>query len=114
MSMLSGGALMVGVAALRGEFSDFDPSAVSLQSGLAFVYLVLFPSLLAFTAYLWLMKTVRPDRASTYAYVNPIIAVTLGWAVAGEPMNPRIIISMTIIIVALWLVMARRADRSVQ
>ena len=105
---------MLGVAALRGEFSDFDPGAVSLQSGLAFVYLVLFPSLLAFTAYLWLMKTVRPDRASTYAYVNPIIAVTIGWALASEPMNPRIIISMTIILVALWLVMTRRADRSVQ
>ena len=113
MSMLSGGALMVGLALLLGELSDFDPGAVSLKSGLAFVYLVLFPSLLAFTAYLWLMKTVSPDRASTYAYVNPIVAVTIGWALASEPVNPRIIISMTIIMVALWLVMSRRTVGSV-
>ena len=108
MSMLLGGALMLIVAALRGEVLDFALASVSLKSGLAFGYLALFPSLGAFSSYLWLLKNTSPDRASTYAYVNPVVAVILGWALAGEAINPRILISMTVILLSLCFVMKRR------
>ncbi len=108
MSMLGGGAIMFLFGVVRGELFDLDLASISLKSGLAFAYLILFPSLMAFTSYLWLLKTTSPDRASTYAYVNPIVAVILGWALAGEAINPRILISMSIILLSLWLVMKRR------
>ena len=99
---------MILFGVVRGELIDLNLASISVKSGLAFAYLILFPSLVAFTSYLWLLKTTSPDRASTYAYVNPIVAVILGWALAGEAINPRILISMSIILLSLWLVMKRR------
>jgi drug/metabolite transporter (DMT)-like permease len=107
MSMICGGVLMIIAGSVRGEFLDLDPSSISLKSGLAFGYLVLFPSLGAFSSYLWLLKTTSPDRASTYAYVNPVVAVILGWALAGEAINPRLLLSIGVILLSLWLVMKR-------
>jgi len=83
---------MVIVGTLRGEFLDLDPTSISLKSGLAFAYLVLFPFLGAFSSYLWLLKNTSPDRASTYAYVNPVVAVILGWALrrTDQPPHPHL------------------------
>ncbi len=107
MSMLMGGMLMLSLAAVRGEFSALDVSAVSMKSALAFAYLVLFPSLLAFTSYLWLLRNTTPAKASTYAYVNPVVAVAIGWWLGGEALNARVLIAASIIISAVWFIVGR-------
>jgi len=108
MSMLAGGALLLLAAVVAGDFGRLDPSAVSLKSVLALFYLIIFGSLVAFSCYLWIMKAATPARASTYAYVNPVIAVVLGWLLAGEAMSPRVILSSCVIVVAVALIIARK------
>lgn len=107
MSMLMGGLLMLAAAGVRGEFGIMDISAVSLKSGLAFGYLVLFPSLLAFTSYLWLLQNTTPAKASTYAYVNPVVAVAVGWGFGGEAVNGRVLIAAAIIVGSVWFIVRR-------
>ena len=108
MSMLAGGALLLLAAAVAGDFGRLDPGAISLKSALALVYLIIFGSLIAFSCYLWIMKAATPARASTYAYVNPLIAVVLGWLLAGEAMSPRVILSAGVIVTAVALIIARK------
>ncbi len=84
MQMLAGGALLGVVSLMSGEITTFEPGEVSLRSFLAFGYLVVFGSLIAFSAYGWLVKHTTPTWAATYAYVNPMVAVLLGWGLAGE------------------------------
>ncbi len=108
MSMLAGGALLLLAAGVAGDFARFDPDAVSLKSILALVYLIIFGSLVAFSCYLWIMKVATPARASTYAYVNPVIAVVLGWLLAGEAMSPRVVVSAGVIVAAVALIIARK------
>jgi drug/metabolite transporter (DMT)-like permease len=86
--MLAGGGALLLLSLLSGELRDFDPSAVSRRSLLAWGYLTLFGSLLAFSAFNWLMTVSTPARVSTTAYVNPVVAVALGWLVLDEPLQP--------------------------
>ncbi len=104
IEMLAGGALLMMVALVRGELTRFDPAAVSLRSGLALGYLILFGAIVGFSCYIWLLKVTTPARASTYAYVNPIVAVFLGWALASEPLSPRTLIAAPMIIAAVVLI----------
>jgi len=69
-----------------------------------FLYLVTFGSLLGFTAYIYLLGATTPAKAATYAYVNPVVAVFLGWAVAGEPLTPRMLVAAAIILGAVALI----------
>jgi drug/metabolite transporter (DMT)-like permease len=108
MEMLGGGALLLVLGALTGEIGRFDPSAVSLRSALALAYLVSFGSLIAFTAFMWLMKVSTPALVSTYAYVNPVVALLLGWALANEPLTPRTLLAAAIILSAVVLIGTRR------
>jgi drug/metabolite transporter (DMT)-like permease len=89
MEMIAGGAILWGAGLLFGEAARFDPSAISLRSGLALGYLIVFGSLAGFSAYMWLLTVTTPARVSTYAYVNPVVAVSLGWALAGEMVTLR-------------------------
>jgi drug/metabolite transporter (DMT)-like permease len=98
MQMLAGGALLVPVSALLGEWRGFDPGAVSLRSVLALAYLVVFGSLVAYTAYIWLLSVSTPARVGTYAYVNPVVALLLGWALADEPLSFRSVAAAAIIV----------------
>ena len=100
MQMLGGGALMAIVSALLGEWSRVDWGAISLRSLLAYSYLIAFGSLIAFSAYVWLLRVTTPARVATYAYVNPLIAVILGWALGGEPLTPRTVLAAAVIIAA--------------
>jgi drug/metabolite transporter (DMT)-like permease len=84
LPQLTGGLLMVMAGLARGEAATFDPRAVSLRSLLALGYLVVFGSLVAFTAYSWLLRHVHPTTVSTYAFVNPVVAVLLGCTLGGE------------------------------
>ena len=111
MQMLGGGAALLVLSVLLGEPWAFDASAVSLRSVLGLCYLMLFGSIVAFSAYIWLLRVSTPARVSTYAYVNPAIAVLLGWALAGEALTTRMIIAATVIVsgVALITLAPKRA-----
>ena len=87
--MLAGGVWLALAAALSGETHGFDPRTVSPGAWIALVYLIVAGSIAAFTAYLWLIDNYSPTRVSTYAYVNPVIAVLLGYFVAAEPLGLR-------------------------
>jgi drug/metabolite transporter (DMT)-like permease len=82
---------------------------MSLRSLLAVLYLIVFGSLVGFSAYLWLMKATAPSRAATYAYVNPVVAVFLGWALAGEPLTSRTLLAAAVIVGAVALIVSRQA-----
>lgn len=108
MQMISGGTLLLGASWLRGEWGMFQPTQISLRSAVGWGYLVVFGSVIGFIAYVWLLREVSPASVSTYAFVNPAVAVFLGWALADEPLTPRILLSMALIIAAVVLVTLRR------
>jgi len=109
--MLGGGAALLVLSVMLGEPWAFDASGVSLRSALGLLYLVLFGSIVAFSAYIWLLRVSTPTRVSTYAYVNPVIAVILGWALAGEALTTRMIVAAAVIVsgVALITLAPKRA-----
>ena len=113
LEMIAGGSLMVAVAIVRGEPAALDLAAVTPQSWAALAYLVVFGSLVAFTAYVWLLANVRTDLVGTYAYVNPLVAVLLGWALLGEVVTASTLLGGAVVVVAVALVvLARGRDRT--
>jgi drug/metabolite transporter (DMT)-like permease len=104
--MLLGGAAMIAVGLMVGEAGEVRLSAFSGDSVLAFAYLIVAGSLLAFTAYVWLLRNAPISTVATYAYVNPVIAVTLGVLVAGERFTPVQLMGGGIVLVAVVLVVA--------
>ena len=109
LQMLLGGALMILVAVIRGETGDFHLAAVTRRSVLGWVYLVAAGSLVAFPCYVYLLKHSTPARASTYAYVNPVVAVFLGWLILGEPVGARVFLASVIIVAAVAIIITQRA-----
>jgi drug/metabolite transporter (DMT)-like permease len=107
--MVMGGLLMLALGLAVGEARGFSLAAISGTSWLAFWYLVTFGSLVGFTAYSWLLKKVSPAKASTYAYVNPLVAVFLGWAIAGEPVSPRTLLAAAVIVGGVALITVSKA-----
>jgi drug/metabolite transporter (DMT)-like permease len=95
--LAAAGAMFVG-SLLMGEWSTFTWSAVSPRSMIAFVYLVIFGSIIGYTAYVYLLGVVSAAKAATYAYVNPVIAVILGWAFANEPLGWRTVLAAAVIL----------------
>jgi len=110
MQMLTGGAALLVVATALGEWPEMWAASFSLRSVLALLYLVVFGSIVAFSAYVWLLRASTPARVSTHTYVNPIVAVLLGWALADEPLTPRVLMAAAVIIggVALITLAPRR------
>ena len=104
MEMLFAGAVLTVISACAGEFSYFQHFNLSLKSALALVYLIVFGSMLAFSAYGWLLKAVPADRVSSYAYVNPVVAVFLGWSLAGECITTQTIVGAAVILSAVLLI----------
>ena len=102
--MLCGGGLLIIAGMITGELPRFHPSAISLLSLGAFVYLVLIGAIVGFTAYIWLLRNCDPAKVATYAYVNPIVAVLLGAAFAGETLSARAAIAAGLIIGSVALV----------
>jgi drug/metabolite transporter (DMT)-like permease len=96
MEMFSGGALLLIVSACGGEFGRVHD--LSLVSGIALIYLILFGSIVGFSAYVWLNTVTTPARLSTYAYVNPVVAMLLGTLIAGEPFTLRAALAMLLIL----------------
>ena len=114
MEMLGGGALMLIVGAVSGEVSHFDVRHISVPSAIGLIYLITFGSLLGFTSYIWLLDKVTPARRGTYAYVNPVVAVILGWAIAGETLSLRTAVAAVIVICAVALIITARSSHSAQ
>jgi drug/metabolite transporter (DMT)-like permease len=108
MQMLAGGCGLLLLALVRGEPGAFDPGSVSLISVLALVYLFVFGSIVGFSTYIWLLGKTTPAVASTYAYVNPVVALLLGWALAGEPFSPRTGLAAFVILSAVVIITTRR------
>jgi drug/metabolite transporter (DMT)-like permease len=104
MEMLMGGVLLTGVGLLLGEGGQVHPENFSLDSLLAFGFLIFFGSIVAFSAYIWLLGKVSPGRVSTYAYVNPVVAVFLGWAFASEQVTARTLIAAAVILLAVMII----------
>ena len=104
MQMFSGGSLLLILALLAGDFQRLSLTHASWVSLAGFFYLLVFGSLIGFTAYSWLLHNVTLARATTYAYVNPVVAVLLGWLIAGEPLTPRTLIAAAVIVGSVILI----------
>lgn len=98
MEMLMGGVFLVGMSVVLGEWQNFQFAQVTTVSWLALVYLIVIGAFLGFSAYVFLLQVSTPAKVSTYAYVNPVVAVFLGWAVNGETITPITLIASAIII----------------
>ncbi len=102
--MFAGGVWLALVAAVRGEFAAWDTSAISTRSWVAFFYLVFAGSLAGYSAFVWLMKHASAARTSTFAYVNPIVAVLLGWLLLDEPITARTLGASAVILGAVVII----------
>jgi drug/metabolite transporter (DMT)-like permease len=112
MEMIAGGALLWVVGLAVGEGRRLDVSAISTRSAVALGYLVVFGSLIGFSAYIWILKVSTPARVSTYAYVNPIVAVLLGTVFAGELITTRVVVAAVVIVGAVALIITARSRRT--
>jgi len=104
MEMIAGGVWLWAAGLAFGEGSRLNPASVSLRSVLSLGYLIVAGSLIGFSAYVWLLRVSTPARVSTYAYVNPIVAVLLGAVLAGEAVTPRVALAALVIIGAVALI----------
>lgn len=104
MEKLIAGFVLLALGSLLGEWTQVDVRAISFKSVAALVYLIFFGSILALSAYSWLLQNTTPARLGTYAYVNPVIAMFLGFALAGEPLTPRSLVAAAVILFAVVLI----------
>jgi drug/metabolite transporter (DMT)-like permease len=98
--MLAGGAQLFALAALSGEFAGFHAQAVSAKAWIALLYLIVAGSIIAFTAYVWLLHHVSPTKVGTYAYVNPVVAVAVGYFFGNESVGPRTVVGTLLVLVS--------------
>ncbi len=109
VGMTAGGVALLVMSAGAGEFARFEPARVTRGAILAMVFLIVFGSVIAFSAYLYLLARVRPEVVATYAFVNPVVALALGSAFAGEHLSSRTLTAAAIVIVAVALITTARA-----
>jgi drug/metabolite transporter (DMT)-like permease len=114
LEMLAGGLVMVLAGSLLGEIGQANVETFSIRSLIALAYLIVFGSIVAFTAYTWLLANVPVSTVGTYAYVNPIIAVALGAVILSEPITPRTLIASVIIIGAVVAMVSGRPREAVE
>jgi drug/metabolite transporter (DMT)-like permease len=104
MQMLAGSVVLFAVGVVIGEPAHLHIDQISAASWIGWTYLVTFGSLVGFTAYIYLLRAVSPAKVSTYAYVNPLVAVFLGWAIAGEPVTARTLLAAAIILAGVAMI----------
>lgn len=104
LSLLAGSVQLLLVGTIAGEYRVFSFASVSLRSWLSLGYLIVFGSVVAFTAYNWLMEHYSPTLVATHTYINPIVAVLLGWLLAGEAVTPNVILSAAMVVSAVMFV----------
>lgn len=104
MAMLLGSWMLLAVAGVSGEFRELHWAAVSGKSIFGLLYLIVFGSMIAFTAYMWLLERCSPTLVATHTYVNPVVAVFLGWALAGETLNSRMLLAAGLVVASVIFV----------
>lgn len=109
MEMLAGGVLLGVAGAITGEVADFHPSAFSSESLWSVAYLIMIGSWIGFASYVWLLRAAPTSLVSTYAYVNPVIAVFLGWAFLDETLHARTLVAAAIIVAGVALIISARS-----
>lgn len=109
MEMLAGGAVLLALGIVTGEPGQLNLRTVSVQSALSVLFLIIFGSLVAYSAYIWLLRNVAPARVSTYAYVNPVVAVFLGWAFDNEQLTGRTLLAAAVIIAGVLVITTFRS-----
>ena len=114
MQMLAAGVLLLIAGFIGGESSRVSLEAMSARSVIAVAYLIVFGSIIGFTAYSWLLTVSSAASVSTYAYVNPVVALFLGWALAGEPLTLRTMVAAGVVLAGVALITLARAGRSRQ
>jgi drug/metabolite transporter (DMT)-like permease len=109
--MLAGGLLLALTGAALGEFRNFHPGAVSRETWLALLYLIVAGSIVGFTAYVWLIHHESPTKVGTYAYVNPVVAVLVGYFLGGETLGPRTILGTLCVLISVVVITTTRAKQ---
>ena len=109
--MLAGGILLALTAALLGEFHGFNIQAVSRGAWFALAYLIVAGSIVGFTAYVWLIHHESPTKVGTYAYVNPVVAVIVGYFLGGETVGPRTLLGTLLVLVSVVVITTTRARK---
>src|SRR6202041_3059121 len=109
--MFAGGLLLTLAAAALGEFHNFHPQAVSREAWLALVYLIVAGSIIAFTAYVWLLHHESPTKVGTYAYVNPVVAVLVGYFLGGEALDARIVVGAAFVLVSVIVITTSKGKK---
>jgi len=113
MEMLAGGALLLVASLISLEWVGFQPSNLSVLSLVSFIYLIVFGSLIGFSSYVWLLTKTTTARVSTYAYVNPVVAVFLGYFLAGEQLTLRTLLASSVIVIAVVVITTFKSRRAV-
>jgi drug/metabolite transporter (DMT)-like permease len=108
LQLLFGGMLLIIMSFILGEWSDFNFSQVVVRSWLGLMYLVVFGSIITFSAYTWLLTVTSATRISTHTFINPIVAVLAGWAFGGEALTKEMLIAAVLIIISVYLVLFRK------
>src|SRR5207302_8393712 len=111
IQMLAGGILLALTAAALGEFRNFDPATVSRGALLSLIYLIVAGSIIAFTAYVWLIHHESPTKVGTYAYVNPVVAVLLGYYLGGETLGLRTILGTLFVLISVVMITTARVKK---
>jgi drug/metabolite transporter (DMT)-like permease len=111
--MFAGGLWLAITAGVLGEFRNFHPASVSRQAWAALLYLIVFGSIIAFTAYVWLIHHESPTKVGTYAYVNPVVAVLLGYFFAGEALGPRTILGTVCVLISVVVITTSPAPKTI-
>jgi drug/metabolite transporter (DMT)-like permease len=109
--MLAGGIMLTITAAALGEFRHFHPSAVSPAAWFSLIYLIIAGSIIGFTAYVWLIHHESPTKVGTYAYVNPVVAVLLGYLLGGEALGLRTILGTMFVLISVVVITTTRAKK---
>ncbi len=110
--MFAGGVLLMLTATMLGEWRGFHLSEVSAAAWLSLTYLIVAGSIVAFTAYVWLIHHESPTKVGTYAYVNPVVAVILGYVLGGEMVGPRTVIGTLLVLVGVVVMVTTRAKKA--
>jgi drug/metabolite transporter (DMT)-like permease len=112
MQMFIGGLMLIAASAVAGEFSRFHPRTVSGGVWWALVYLIVAGSIIGFTAYVWLLHHESPTKVGTYAYVNPVVAVLIGYFLGGEALDARIILGAAFVLVSVVVITTAKTKKS--
>jgi drug/metabolite transporter (DMT)-like permease len=112
MEMIAGGLVCLIVSAAAGEFADLELARISAPSVIGVAYLIVFGSWVGFAAYVWLLRAARTSLVSTYAYVNPVVAVFLGWVILDEAITLRTVVAGGIVLAAVALIVSAQPRRA--